>query len=120
MALYLFYTMVQKKSKMTKNSDHEGPALKEIAGHQNWKGVGGPSPEKIRNLRLLNPLKFNSESLSYNTENCRRLLPVRMIFTSLMTLKVKNKTWVSNFQLHMQAETETNLLSKFMFKFFKR
>ena len=28
MALYLFYTMVQKKSKMTKNSDHEGPALK--------------------------------------------------------------------------------------------
>ena len=37
-----------------------------------------------------------------------------MIFASLMTLKVKNKTWISNFQVRMQAET--NLPFKFMFK----
>ena len=76
-------------------------------------GSGGPPPEKISNLRWLNPLKFNSDSLSYGTENCRRLFPVRMIFTSLMTLKVKNKTWISNFQVHLQAET--NLPFQFMF-----
>ena len=37
-----------------------------------------------------------------------------MIFTSLMTLKVKNKTWISNFQVHLQGET--NLPFQFMFK----
>ena len=46
------------------------------------------------------------------SDNCRP--PLRMVFTSLMTLKVKNKTWISNFQVHMQAET--NLPFKFMFK----
>ena len=39
-----------------------------------------------------------------------------MIFASLMTLKVKNKTWISNFQVRMQAET--NLPAKFMLKIF--
>ena len=30
MPLYFFYTMVQKKSKMTKNSNEGGPALSSI------------------------------------------------------------------------------------------
>ena len=37
-----------------------------------------------------------------------------MVFASLMTLKVKNKTWISNFQVRMKAET--NLPLKFMCK----
>ena len=77
-------------------------------------GSGGSSPGKISNLRWLNPLKFNSHSLSYSTQNCRRLFPVWMIFASLMTLNVKNKTWISNFQVSMQAETD--LPFKCMFK----
>ena len=78
-------------------------------------GPGALPRKKNSNLRWLNPLKFNSDSFSYSTENCRRLFPVlRMIFTSLMTLKVKNKTWISNFQVHLQAQT--NLPFQFMFK----
>ena len=76
--------------------------------------AGGPGvlPRKNFKFKVAKPLKFNSQNLSYSTENCRRLFPVKMIFTSLMTLKVKNKTWISNFQVHMQAET--NLHFKFM------
>ena len=55
--------------------------MKEIGGRQNRKrGVGGFSPGKIFKFKVAKPLKFNSRNISYSTENCRRLLPVR-IFT---------------------------------------
>ena len=77
--------------------------------------AGGPGvlPRKNFKFKVAKPLKINSDSLSYSTENCRRLFPVR-IFTSLMTLKLENQTWISNFQVRMQAET--NIPFKFMLK----
>ena len=92
----------------------EGPVADPDVGERRHSGskvhqiiavVGDSSPGKNFKFKVAIPLKFNSDSLSYSTENCRRLFPVRMIFTSLMTLKVKNKTWISNFQVHLQAET---------------
>ena len=102
---------------MTKVNILQCSKLKMIGGRQNRKrGVQGSSPEKNVKFKVAEPLKFHSQSLSYSTENCRRPFPVRTIFTSVMTLtlKVKNKTWISNFQVHMKAET--NLSFKFMFK----
>ena len=40
-------------------------------------GSGGSPPGKNFKFKVAIPLKFNSESLSYGTENCRRLFPVR-------------------------------------------
>ena len=82
-----------------------------VAKTESGGGGGGLPAEKFK---VAKPPEIYSDSLSYSTENCRRLFPVRMIFTSLMTLKLENKAWISNFQVRMQAET--NLPFKFMLK----
>ena len=67
MPLYLFYTMVQKKSKMTKNSNQGGPALKGCALYVFIANVAKRC-DALRQTRLLLENAFLGHQSALSTE----------------------------------------------------